>query len=75
MQLTDNEKANRIIPFFRLAFRPFFLVERCSLSLHCRFGAAFCWKVGRRLSMPALSGGIPMRCYLVLVGPLLWDSY
>lgn len=24
MQLTDNEKANRIIPFFRLAFRPFF---------------------------------------------------
>ena len=25
MQITDNEKENRIIPFFRLAFRPFFL--------------------------------------------------
>ncbi len=60
MQITDNEKENRIIPFFRLAFRPFF------------FGGALFSIVALSVWASFLLGGWQVAFY---TNPLWWHTH
>ena len=60
MQITDKEKENRILPFFRLAFRPFF------------FGGALFSIVALSAWGSFLLGGWPMAFY---TNPFWWHTH
>nr|WP_277422695.1 NnrS family protein [Photobacterium sanguinicancri] len=71
MQILDNEKEQKIMPLFRLAFRPFFLAASAFSVIAMLVWALF-WS--GLLTNNQLMYGNPlwwhsMKCSLVLLGP------